>query len=178
MKSSMIQSLNIMNKILYLGLFLLLTNCDFIKKPTLVEYLSNDSIQMWDITMYNYIELRDTSYFHKFLRSISFDKNFQCEQYARIICCERIIDVLGPKPNHFGLCNKWELLNDSTVKLNCKDVLVVKIINRDTVHLIDTLGIKQHEMYRVSPPWNVDKESVLIKNKKIENGEYLENISY
>lgn len=164
--------------IVFLLLLIFPISCDVSKKEELFDYLTNGKVSMWDITAKNYIKLRDTAYYREYIRSISFDVNYNCERYMKVICCDRIIDILGPKPNYRGLCNKWEILNDSTVKLNCKDVFVVKIISRDTVHLIDTLGIKQHEMYRVKPPWNIDKESVLNKNKEIESGEYLDNRIY
>src|SRR5690606_10445309 len=157
------------------SLFILLTSCTKSKKEELKAYLTNDSISMWDITMKRLAVLSDTTYYHHYFRSISFGGNFECNQYAYTIYGDRIIDFLGPKPNYLGLCNKWEILNDSTVKLNCRDVFVVRIISRDTVHLIDTLGVKQHEMYRVQPPWNIDEETVKIRDKEVKSGKYLEN---
>lgn len=157
------------------SLFILLTSCTKSKKEELRVYLTNDSISMWDITMKRLTVLSDTTYYHHYFRSYLIQDDFVCESFAKTRNGIRYIDFLGPKTNFKGLCNKWEILNDSTVKLNCRDVFVVRIISRDTVHLIDTLGVKQHEMYRVQPPWNIDEESVKIRDKEVESGKYLEN---
>jgi len=157
---------------------ILLTSCGKTKKEELREYLTNDSISMWDITMKRLTVLSDTTYYHRYFRSYLIQDDFVCEAFAKTRNGIRYIDFLGPKPNLRGLCNKWEILNDSTVKLNCRDVFVVRIISRDTVHLIDTLGVKQHEMYRVQPPWNIDEESVKIRDKRVESGEYLDKRIY
>lgn len=50
-----------------------------------MNYLTNDSISMWDITMKRLAVLSDTSYYHHYFRSISFRKNFECDQYAKTI---------------------------------------------------------------------------------------------
>lgn len=85
---------------------------------------------------------------------------------------------IGPKVNVTGKCNRWEMLNDSVIKMNCDETFVVKIINRDTVYLFDTLGVKKHEMYRVFKPWEINQESVEIRDKLIESGEYLSPYLY
>ena len=53
----------------------------------------------------------------------------------------------------------------------CKEVFVIKKINKDTVYLYDLEGFKAHEMYRVSPPWNINQESVRIRDNKVDSGE-------
>lgn len=158
--------------------FLLLLSCKHSKENKLSEYFTNDTISMWDMKMVSLQQLRDTTYYHNYFRSYLFQKDFICENYAKTNSGIRLIEILGSKPNYAGLCNKWEILNDSTIKLNCKNIFVVRIISKDTVHLIDTLGIKQHEMYRVEPPWNIDEESVRIRDKQIKTGEYLDNNIY
>ena len=168
-----------MNKVIIcLIVSLFLFNCKKTKEDELFSYLTNDSISMWDITMKRLTVLRDTTYYHHYFRSISFDKNFECNQYGYTIYGARIMDVLGPKPNYLGLCNKWEILNDSTVKLNCKNIFVIRKISRDTLHLIDTLGVKQHEMYRVQPPWNISEKSIKRRDREVESGEYLDKRVY
>ena len=164
-----------MNKYLvYFIISFIFFGCKKEKKEIFI-YLTNDTISMWNMRMSRLVILDDTTYHHHYFRSISFCENYECNQYAYTIYGDRIIDFLGPKPNYLGLCNKWEILNDSTIKLNCRDVFVVKVISRDTLHLIDTLGIKQHEMYRVQPPWNIDEESVKLRDKEVKSGKYLEN---
>lgn len=156
-------------------IFPMFFSCEKTKEDELFSYLTNDSISMWNVTMSSLAVLSDSTYYHHYFRSISFDENFECNQYAYTIYGDRMIDFLGPEPNYLGLCNQWGILNDSTVKLNCRDVFVVRIISRDTVHLIDTLGVKQHEMYRVQPPWNIDEELVKMRDKEVKSGKYLEN---
>ena len=168
-----------MNKVIIcLIVSLFLFNCKKTKEDELFSYLTNDSISMWNITMKRLAVLRDTTYYHHYFRSISFDKNFECNQYAYTIYGDRIMDVLGPKPNYSGLCNKWEILNDSTVKLNCKNIFLIRKVSRDTLHLIDTLGVKQHEMYRVQPPWNISEKSIKRRDREVESGKYLDNRVY
>ena len=70
------------------------------------------------------------------------------------------------------------MLNDSTVKLNCNNIFVVRIISKDTLFLIDVSGIKHHEMYRVQPPWNINEESVKIRDEQVKSGEYLDKRTY
>lgn len=163
-------------KILLFLVFLF--SCKQNKKDVLITYLTNDSVGMWDIVTERKVELKDTSYIHFYYRSISFSSDFTCERYAKTIWNERIIDYLGPIPNYLGLCNKWEIINDSIIKLNCKDVFVFKLINKDTLYLFDTLQIKKHEMYRVNNNWNIDKGSLNIKKEKIRRGHYLDDIVY
>lgn len=177
-KLDITNNLNHMNKCKILMIFLLFISCEPNKTTKLNTYLTNDSISMWDITMERYVELKDTSYIHRYFRSISFSSDFNCERYAKTIYNDRMIDFLGPEPNYLGLCNKWEILNDSIVKLNCRDIFEIKIINKDTLFLLDSLGIKKHEMYRVKVPWNIDKELIQIRNEKVESGEYLDKKVY
>lgn len=164
--------------IIYLLIFLCFYSCKKHKENKLHIYLINDSLSMWDVTMKTLINFDDTTYYHHYFRSYLFKDDFICEGYAKTKIGDRLLSIWGPEPNYAGLCNKWEILNDSTVKLNCRDVFVVRIISRDTVHLIDTLGVKQHEMYRVKPPWNIDEESVEIRDKQVESGEYLDKRIY
>lgn len=165
--------------LLFLGFIfslLLFSSCH--KKKILHEYLTNDSVSMWDMKINTLIELKDTSYNHSYFKSYLFDEEFNCQVFRNLIWGERIAQVIGPQSNILGLCDKWEILNDSTIKMNCDETFVVKIINRDTLYLFDTLGVKKHEMYRVSKPWNINQESVNIRDKLIESGEYLDNRSY
>src|SRR5690606_19555723 len=171
-------NLNHINKFKILMIIFLFIACQPNKSEEMRTYLTNDSISMWDITMERHVQLRDTSYIHRYFRSISFSSDFICERYVKTIYNDRMIDFLGPEPNYIGLCNKWEILNDSIVKLNCRDIFAIKIINKDTLFLFDSLGIKKHEMYRVKTFWNIDKERIKIRDKKIENGEYLDKKVY
>lgn len=91
---------------------------------------------------------------------------------------DRHMKVLGPEPGYADLCNKWEVLNDSTVKLNCKNVFVVRIISKDTLHLIDVSGIKKHGMYRVQQSWNIDEETLKFRDEQVKSGEYLDKRTY
>lgn len=164
---------------LFLGfVFSILVFSSCAKKNVLREYLTNDSISMWDMKINTLIELRDTSYNHSYFKSYLFKEDFNCQVFSKLIWDERVAEIIGPKPNILGLCDKWEILNDSTIKVNCVDTFVVKIINRDTIYLFDTLGVKKHEMYRVSKPWNINEESVEIRDKLIESGDYSGNIVY
>lgn len=155
-----------------------LFSCKKNKQDILINYFTNDSISMWDIVTERKVELKDTSYIHLYYRSISFSSDFICERYAKTISNDRMIDYLGPIPNYLGLCNKWEFINDSIIKLNCKDVFIFKIINKDTLYLFDSLQIKKHEMYRVNSNWNIDKDLLNIKKEKIRSGHYLNDIVY
>ena len=168
-----------MNKfIICILISLFFLSCEKNKEKELFAYLTNDSISMWDITMKRLTVLSDTTYYHHYFRSYLIQDDFVCEGYAKTKIGERLLSIWGSEPNYAGLCNKWEILNDSTIKLNCRDVFVVRIISRDTVHLIDILGVKQHEMYRVQPPWNIDEESVKIRDKQVESGKYLDKRVY
>lgn len=135
--------------------------------------LTNDSISLWDIRIYYKTESNGITIYDDFLESISFNTNGLCELYKNMIYKKRKIEILGPKPNYLGLCNKWEIINDSTIKINCRDTFVVRIISRDTIHFYDTLGVKKHELYRVPPPWNIDEESVKRRDREVESGAYL-----
>src|SRR5690606_29188112 len=118
-----------MNKfIIFILISLFLFSCKKNKEKELFIYLTDDSISMWDITMKTVIKFDDTTYYHHYFRSYLFKDDFICEGYAKTKIGERLLSIWGPEPNYAGLCNKWEILNDSTVKLNCRDVFVVKVI--------------------------------------------------
>ena len=164
--------------LLFLGFIfslLLFSSCH--KKKILHEYLTNDSVSMWDMPI---MELQviddDSSYFERTI-SFLFYKDLTCDVF-NLGMRDRHARRIGPKVNVTGKCNKWEMLNDSVIKMNCVDSFVVKIINRDTLYLFDALGVKKHEMYRVSKPWNINEESVEIRDKLIESGEYLSSYLY
>lgn len=163
---------------LFLGFvfsFIVFSSCT--KKNVLREYLTNDSVSMWDMPI---MELQvidnDSSYFERTI-SFMFHKDLTCEVF-NLGMKDRHSRRIGPKVNVTGKCNRWEILNDSVIKMNCDETFVVKIINRDTVYLFDTLGVKKHEIYRVSKPWKIDQESVEIRDKLIESGEYLSPYLY
>lgn len=167
-----------MNRLIYLLFLLCFYSCKKHRESTLHTYLTNDSLSMWDITTRDSIMLNDSLHYYEYTKSISFDISGQSNRYDILVNKKRRIQIIGPKLNYAGLCNKWEILNDSTVKLNCRDVFVIKIISRDTLHLIDTLGVKQHKMYRVQPPWNIDEESIKTRDNQLESGEYLDRRVY
>lgn len=175
---NMTKHLNFLINIILFITCLFLLSCSFDKKRNLSSYLTNDSISMWDMKMNRLIKLKDTTYQHYYYKSFLFNKNLVCERYSKTKTGERLIDIIGPKPNYLGLCNRWEILNDSIIKLNCTDTFVIKIISEDTLYLFDRFGVKQHEMYRVDLPWNIDEESVKIHNEQIENEKYLDNKIY
>lgn len=164
---------------LFLGfVFSILVFSSCTKKNLLHEYFTNDSVSMWDMPI---MELQiidnDSLYFERNI-SFIFHKDFTCEVFNLGINDKRYALQIGPEVNYTNKCMKWEILNDSTITMNCVDTFVVKIINRDTVYLFDTLGVKKHEMYRVFKPWNINQESVKFRNSLIDSGEYLDNIVY
>jgi hypothetical protein len=165
-----------MNRFLIFILFFLLLSCDKSEKK-LVEYLTQNNKSMWDMPI-NEMQVidNDTTYFERRI-SYLFDKNYICEVY-KLGPKQRHAVRIGPKINVTQMCNKWEILNDSTIRMNCKDIFVIRVVNRDTLYLIDTLRQKKHEMYRISEPWNINKESVEIRDKLIENEEYLNPYIY
>ena len=165
-----------MNRFLIFILFFLLLSCDKSEKK-LVEYLTQNNRSMWDMPI-NEMQVidNDTTYFER-RNSYLFYENYICEVY-KLGPKQRHAVRIGPKTNVTQMCNKWEILNDSTIKLNCKDIFVVKMISKDTLYLLDTLGVKKHEMYRVSQPWNIDEKSVKIRDKLIESEEYLSPYIY
>lgn len=151
-------------------------NCNENKNSTLIKLLTNDSISLWDKKIYDSIYSDDGYYYYNRFESISFDINYDCELYYKTIDDNRIIKILGPMINKDGLCNKWEIINDTTIKLNCNEIFIVEIINRDTLILYDQNYIKKHELYRVIEDWNIDKESLIKKNEAIESEDYLSPI--
>ena len=162
---------------IYFILLFIFNSCKNVNKDA-IDILTGDSVYLWDIITKDSIKLKDSLHYYEYTKSISFDVNGQSNRYDILVNRNRRIQIIGPKVNATGLCNKWEILNDSTIKLNCRDVFVVKVISRDTVHLIDTLGVKQHEMYRVHPPWNIDEESVSFWKEQIKSGKYLDKRIY
>jgi len=164
------------NSFIIFLLFILFSSCKN-KKNEILEYLSDNDSSMWNMVVKEkHIYDNDTLSFERTI-SFLFRSDYTCEVY-NLGPLRRHALRIGPKPNVTGLCNKWEILNDSTIKLNCKDIFVVKMISKDTLYLLDTLGVKKHEMYRVSQPWNIDEKSVKIRDKLIESGEYLSPYIY
>lgn len=162
-------------KLIFFFIFLF-TSCN--RNNQIFDTLTNDSSSMWDMKI---VEKRkvgehDSISINRHV-SYLFHKNFVCEVF-NVGPTDRIALKIGPKINVTGLCNKWEIVNDSIIKLNCKKLFIVKIIDKDTLYLFDTLGVKKHELYRVKKPWNINKESVNVRDKLIENNEYLSPYIY
>src|SRR5690606_34146918 len=151
-------------------------SCDKSEKK-LVEYLTQNNRSMWDMPI-NEMQVidNDTTYFER-RNSYLFYENYICEVY-KLGPKQRHAVRIGPKPNVTGLCNKWEILNDSTIKMNCKNIYTLKMIDRDTLYLINLSGKKEYEMYRVYEPWYIDMESVNIRDSLIQSGEYLSPYIY
>ena len=72
-------------------------------------YLTNDSIQVWD--SYTFDKDQKISY--------SFDRLGRCEFYGLGIDGVRRIYPYDSIPNEYGICNRWELINDSTLNIMC-----------------------------------------------------------
>src|SRR5690554_2424548 len=164
------------NSFLILVVLIFFISCE--KENEIKNFLTNGSSSMWDMPI---IEKRMIGEQDSIIiqRSIGllFHEDYKCERF-NVGKTKRTALRIGPKVNVTGLCNKWKILNDSTIKLNCKDIFVVKMISKDTLYLLDTLGVKKHEMYRVSQPWNIDEKSVKIRDKLIESEEYLSPYIY
>jgi|SRR5690606_16583290 len=165
-----------MNRIIFLGLlFLVFFSCK--KEKRVFTILTNDSVALWDITFYEESYKNDSIYLKR-TRSISFHNNFDCFTYSKLRTGERIIDVIGPKKNYLGLCSKWELINDSIIFLNCKNKFTVRIINRDSIDLVDSLGIVKFHLKRVQKPWNIDENSLKRREREVKTGEYIKQPIY
>lgn len=176
----MVENLNKIGiKYIMFLILLLIMGCQptFNNEEKLVNFLTNDSVSMWDIPI-NEMQVidNDTTYFERRI-SYLFYKNYICEVY-KLGPKQRHAVRIGPKTNVTQMCNQWKILNDSTIRMNCKDIFVIRVVNRDTLYLIDTLRQKKHEMYRISQPWNINKESVEIRDKLIKNEEYLNPYIY
>lgn len=143
---------------LLLIMIFLVISCKKSKQEELITILTNDSMSMWNVTMQTYIELKDTTYYHDYYKSLMFTKDFICDEFALLRSGIRNISLRDSIPNSFGYCNRWEILNDTMIKINCKEIFVIKKISKDTVYLYDLDGFKAHEMYRVSPPWNISMD--------------------
>ena len=147
------------------------------QKSEIESILTNDSISMWDRTEYEMDTLEDGSLKERiYIRSVSFQTNGYANLYVKTrFHNERHIVTLGPEPDFYGACNRYELLNDSTIKMFCYEKFTIKIISRDTLQLLDSLGNKVHDLYRVPPPWNIDKFWIERRNKEVRSGKYKEN---
>lgn len=161
-----------MNKIIFL-LIMCLTFFSCKKEVSLFTLLTNNSTSLWDISFYEELSIGDSVYLHKRTRSISFHSNLDCFTYSKLRTGERTIDIIGPKKNYLGLCSKWKLINDSVIFLNCKDTFIVRIINKDSIDLIDSLGIIKYHLKRVQKPWDIDEESLKRREQEIKTGEYI-----
>lgn len=156
-----------MNKIIFL-LIICLSFFSCKKENKVFTILTSNSVSLWDISFYEELYIDDSVYLHKRTRSISFHSNFDCFTYTKWRTGERTIDIIGSKKNYLGLCSKWELINDSLIFLNCKNKFTVRIINRDSINLIDSLGIVKYQLKRVRKPWRIDKESLIRREKEIK----------
>lgn len=143
------------------------------KEQKVFSILTNNSVSMWDMSYYEEVNFNDTLYIKKRTRSISFHSNFDCFTYGKWRTGERTIDIIGPQKNYLGLCSKWELINDSVISLNCKDTVVVRIINKDSIELVDKFGTIKFYLKRVQKPWNIDNESLKRRQQEVKTGEYI-----
>lgn len=164
------------NKILIIIMLIFIFSCKK-QKSEIESILTNDSISMWDRTEYEMDTLEDGSLKERiYIRSVSFQTNGSCNFFRRMRDgSQRYIVIRGPEPDFYGVCNRYELLNDSTIKMFCKYSFSIKIISRDTLHLLDSLGNKVHDLYRVPPPWNIYKESIEERNREVRSGKYKES---
>jgi len=166
-----------MNRIIFLVLLLLVFfSCQNEKRVFTI--LTNDSVSLWDISFYEEANINDSLYLRKRTKSISFHTNFDCFTYVKWRTGERTIDVIGPQKNYLGLCSKWELINDSIIFLNCKNKFTVRIINRDSIDLVDSLGIVKFHLKRVQKPWNIDENSLKRREREVKTGEYIKQPIY
>lgn len=162
-----------MNKIIVL-LIICLSFFSCKKEKEVFTILTDNSVSLWDISFYEEVSLDDSTYLFQRTRSISFHKNHDCFTYAKLRTGERIIYIIGPQKNYLGLCSRWELINDSLIFLNCENKFTVKVINKDSVDLIDNKGNLKFQMKRVQRPWNIDKESLERREQEIKTGKYIE----
>jgi len=161
-----------MNKIIFLFIICIsFFSCK--KKEKVFTILTDNSTSLWDISFYEEAYIDDSTYLFQRTRSISFHNNFDCFTYTKWRTGERTIDIIGPKKNYLGLCSKWELINDSLIFLNSENKFTVRIINKDSVDLIDSLGNVKFQLKRVKKTWNIDKKSLKRREQEVKTGEYI-----
>lgn len=161
-----------MNKLIFLFIICIsFSSCK--KEKEVFTILTDNSASLWDISFYEEASIGDSTYLFQRTRSISFHNNYDCFTYTKWRTGERTIDIIGPQKNYLGLCSRWELINDSLIFLNCKNKFTVRIINRDSLDLIDSLGNVKFQMKRIQKPWNIDKESLKRREQEVKTGEYI-----
>lgn len=139
--------------ILYLLFFVFFIHSCNKKKNTqdLVYYLTNDSIQVWDT--YTFDKNQKISY--------SFDKSGRCEFYGLGIDGVRRIYPYDSIPDDYGLCSRWELINDSTLNIMCNSEYRILSYQDDSIKLkkLNNPGKNRiRVLYKVKDNWNIDKE--------------------
>lgn len=164
-----------MNRFLFFLVIFFFSSCN--KENKLKKILTDDDKSLWDIPYDElYVNLNNDSIILQKTLSLLFYKDFTCERF-NLGPIGRVAVMIGPEINYLELCNKWRIINDSTIEVNCKDIYIIKVINNDTLHLFDKNGIKKHEMYRVQKNWNIHEESVKIRDRLIKNKDYIGNSS-
>ena len=158
-------------KSIYIFLFItIFLSCKKESKSELHKLLTNDSISLWDYEKYFD---NDTSYFSN--GSISFDSSLNCDLYNKLISGKRLVLAIGPEPDSDGVCDKWSIINDSTINVNCRFFYTVRKITNDSLILIDTLENRKLILVRVKSNWDIDEESLIEKKERIKTGKYLNN---
>jgi len=159
------------NKLIYFVITLaILISCKDKPKIELINLLTNDSVSLWD---YHESFLKDSIFIRK--GSVSFDNSYNCNLYIKLITRKRKVLPYGPDPNFEGMCDKWSIINDSTINANCRYFYTVRKITNDSLILIDTLENIKLILVRVKSNWNIDEESLIEKKDRIKTGNYLNN---
>lgn len=137
-------------KTLILFLFFCLLSCNN-KQKEITKILTNDSIQYWNIS-----GPRDKRPIYR--NSYSFSKTGIHEKYNIDINDVRNIIPKDTVPNKYGIYNKWNFINDSTINMGG---FIMKIANysRDSIVLKDKNN-DSYSLYRVIGPFRVDPKSI------------------
>ncbi|CAD0001366.1 hypothetical protein [Flavobacterium salmonis] len=137
-------------KTLILFLFYCLLSCNN-KQKEITKILTNDSIQYWNIS----VPEDKRPVYHN---SYSFSKTGVCEKYNIDYNEIRNIIPRDTVPDKYGIYNKWNFINDSTINMGG---FIMKIANysRDSIVLKDKNN-DSYSLYRVIGPFRVSPKSI------------------
>lgn len=113
--------------------------------------LTSDSIQFWD--SYTINENERITY--------SFEKSGRCEIFALGQDGKRRIFPFDSIPNEIGICNRWKLINDSTINIMCSDNYRIVSYSNDSILLKKLNRPEENKLrilYKVKGSLKVDKE--------------------
>lgn len=125
--------------------------------------LTNDSIEMWNSYLPMTGENENISF--------SFNSDGNAEIYGIDIYGNRKIHAYDSIPNDYGICNRWELINDSTLTIMCNSEYRILSYEKDSIRLkkLNNPGKdKIRVLYKVKGNWNIDKERLLWRDSIIE----------